>query len=205
MVSLSGNANNLVTIAPTPGASLSATVTAGQTATFSLQLTSGFNGSVAFTCAGAPVSAACSVPTAISVTSGVTVPFVITVATTGNNTTGQLWRRPPDAPSGGPRSPYLLVLLYLLAGWALCTTVLKTVGYARGRGAHQRLAYGSGLVACAALALYTVAGAAGPARSHKALRSRKGCLPPPELQRLALRPRPHRRRDRLSPLSHRFN
>ncbi len=136
-------------------------VTAGQTATFSLQLTSGFDGSVAFTCAGAPVSATCSVPTAISVTSGVTVPFVITVATAGSNTTGQLWRRPPDVPSGGPRSPYLLVLWYLLAGSALWATAPKTVGYVRGPGAQQRLAYGPALVGCAILALYAMAGCGG--------------------------------------------
>jgi Abnormal spindle-like microcephaly-assoc'd, ASPM-SPD-2-Hydin len=157
-VAVSGNANNLLTVS---GGSLAATVTAGQTATFNLHLTSGFNGSVGFTCAGAPISATCSVPTTIHVTSGVAVPLVITVATTGGSATGQMWwRRPTGAPFGGLPLPYLLVL-YLLAGSTFFGMALKALGDAQRSGAHSRLAYGAAFMVFAALAPFTVAGCGG--------------------------------------------
>jgi hypothetical protein len=85
-VSISGNSS-----APTPSltvnlygtSSYSQTVTAGQTASFALQLVSNFNGTASFsTCTGAPTSATCTVPTPMSVTSGKGTPFSITIATT---------------------------------------------------------------------------------------------------------------------------
>ncbi len=64
--------------------SYSQTVTAGQTASFALQVVSNFNGSVTFSaCSGGPSSATCTVPTTpILVTNGVSTPFAINIATT---------------------------------------------------------------------------------------------------------------------------
>jgi hypothetical protein len=61
VLNIVGNADPAFTI--TSG-TLTATVNAGQTATYSLQLTPGvdYNGVVSFTCAGAPLGASCKAP-----------------------------------------------------------------------------------------------------------------------------------------------
>lgn len=67
----------------------SATVAAGQTATYNLSLsgTSGFSGPVAFTCTGAPAASTCSVnPSSITVTGTTANPFTVTVTTTARST-----------------------------------------------------------------------------------------------------------------------
>ena len=81
----------------TAGGSTSATVKAGQTATYNLQInpTGGFTGSVSFTCAGAPAHATCNPPTTVSVTGNAAVPFTVTVNTTAASAVPPvLWRIP---------------------------------------------------------------------------------------------------------------
>jgi hypothetical protein len=69
------------------GTNTSATVAAGQTATYNLSVgsgTSGFSGTVALTCSGAPAGTTCSInPASVTLSSTATsVPFTVTVATT---------------------------------------------------------------------------------------------------------------------------
>jgi len=75
-----------------PQSSTSATITAGQTAQYSLQINpgTGFTGNVSMTCTGAPVGATCVLSTGtLTISSPNPVSFTVTVPTSGN-ATGQL-------------------------------------------------------------------------------------------------------------------
>jgi hypothetical protein len=156
-VAVTGNANSLLMVS----GNLSATVTAGQTATFSLQLTAGFTGSLWSTCSGAPVSATCSAPATMKVTTGVSVPFVITVATAGSGVSAALGRPPPDIPFVTLRwERLLLVFLCLLAGLTLCAGAMPALGGLRSVRPRPCLA-GTAFLALAGLTLCTAAGCGG--------------------------------------------
>jgi len=117
MVTLNATAAPAVTIVAAAGATLNASVSAGQMAKFNLQATpgAGFSGTLAFACSGMPTGANCSAPS-VTVTNGATVNFTVSVTTSGNS----------PAVSGAPRSfpglpqlyaaapPLLLVLLVFL-------------------------------------------------------------------------------------------
>ena len=102
------------------GGSTSATVTAGGTATYNLQVTpsGGFTGTVNLSCTGAPTKASCS-PSApsVSVTGASSVAFSVSVSTTKN---GLLPQSPIPDP-GAPRwyVPLVLLALLLIAAYAL--------------------------------------------------------------------------------------
>jgi hypothetical protein len=85
IINLSGTVNPAVTLGPAPNGSTSATITAGQSAQFSLQVTPGpgFTGTVSLTCSGAPLAATCSLPATVQVSNGNAAPFTVVVATTG--------------------------------------------------------------------------------------------------------------------------
>lgn len=81
---LSGTGTDF-TIAPATGSAMSATVIAGQTATYSLVFTaeSGFTGTASITCTGAPLEATCSVsPNSISLNGTASSTSTVTVTTT---------------------------------------------------------------------------------------------------------------------------
>jgi hypothetical protein len=82
-VSLSASVNPAFAISPAAPGSTSLTVTAGQTAAFSLQLTpgAGFAGSASFACSGAPAQATCTAPN-VQFTGGTPVSYVVSVTTT---------------------------------------------------------------------------------------------------------------------------
>lgn len=84
-VTINGTATPAATIVTPAGASLSATVSAGQPALFNLQATpgAGFNGTLMFACSGLPAGAGCSVPS-VTVTNGATAIFSVTVTTSGS-------------------------------------------------------------------------------------------------------------------------
>lgn len=72
------------TVGAANGGSLSATVSAGSTATYNLQLNgrTGFSGNVNLSCSGAPQYATCSVsPTSLTLTSGSSGTFTVSVST----------------------------------------------------------------------------------------------------------------------------
>jgi hypothetical protein len=157
-VAISGNANLLFSVTPVAGSSLSATVAAGTTATFNLELTTGFNGCVSFMCAGTPVSATCSVPTTIAVTSGVPAPLVVTVATTGVAATSVSHRMVKEPPLQVLGWQHFLLLAYLFGGWLLCILRKKNRSYPQVRmGPQHALAF----VVLVALVSYTTAGCGG--------------------------------------------
>ena len=81
-VTINGNAVAAATFVAQSGAS--ASVSAGQPATFNLQASpgAGFNGTLSFACSGAPTAAACNAPS-ITVASGATTNFSVIVTTSG--------------------------------------------------------------------------------------------------------------------------
>ena len=85
-VSLSATASVAVTAGATAGGSTSASVSAGQTAQYQLQLApgAGYTGTISLTCSGAPTGALCQVPASLSVTGTASVPFTVSVSTSGS-------------------------------------------------------------------------------------------------------------------------
>jgi hypothetical protein len=168
-VAVSGSADNELTIAPAAGGSLSASIAAGQTATYNLQLTAGFNGTVAFTCTGAPTAATCSVPATIKVASGVSAPFLVTVTTAGSGGVQPLEDMPANRRFAPWRVRLLPSLLCLFATAMFCVIgrrrVLRRTSQlrraARAARPRLRLVHGGASAALAALALCCVAGCGG--------------------------------------------
>lgn len=114
--SISGTAVAAFSVAPASGSSTTATVSAGQSAQYQLQLTpgAGFTGSVGLSCSGAPLGAVCQVPASVSLANGPAT-LNVTVTTSGP----ALF--PPIAPLCIPplfrvalSAPILLALLFLL-------------------------------------------------------------------------------------------
>jgi hypothetical protein len=113
-VTIDGYASPAVSIATPTGGSTTASLSAGQTAQYNLQATpgAGFNGTLSFTCSGAPIGATCSVPSNVAVTNGTAANFTITVTTSGSAAFV-----PPDLPT--PCRP--------LPGPGLFSTILAAV------------------------------------------------------------------------------
>jgi hypothetical protein len=86
IVAVSGQSNPAFTVGTPPVGGFSETVTAGQTATYNLQLTggAGFAGGLTFVCAGAPAKATCNAPAA-QISGDKTTTVAITIATTASS------------------------------------------------------------------------------------------------------------------------
>ena len=103
----------------------SAIITAGQTATYDLQVksVSGFNGNVALSCSGAPASATCSVsPASVPPNGSSSYAFTLTVNNTATAMTRPIMDRPaPQWATARFMSPLLptFVVILLLAGLAM--------------------------------------------------------------------------------------
>jgi len=117
LVTINGTAVTAVTIVAAAGATLSATVSAGQTAQYNLQAmpSAGFSGTLAFACTGAPTAANCSAPN-VTLMSGAPANFTVTVTTSGSAgvvpTARRIIRsRPSDYATAA------MLLLILLAYW----------------------------------------------------------------------------------------
>jgi hypothetical protein len=113
LVTINGTAITAVTIVAAAGATLSASVSAGQTAQFNLQAMpgAGFSGSLAFVCSGTPTAANCSAP-GVTVTSGAPANFTVTVTTSGSAGAVPTARRTiPSMPSGYATAAMLLLML----------------------------------------------------------------------------------------------
>jgi hypothetical protein len=91
-INLSGvTATEAVTISPGSSQGMSETVSAGETAAYTFNIVSTFNGTISFSpCSGAPTTATCTVPSPISVTANQTTPFSITVATVATSSMSRL-------------------------------------------------------------------------------------------------------------------
>ncbi len=114
-VILSGTGQDFSLLAATSAAS----VTAGQTASYTLVLQSvgGFNQTVSLSCSGAPAKSACGVPASVAMPGNVSVPFAVSVVTTASTSAT------PLAPGSGPDSPSSENTLWLLTA-ALVASIL---------------------------------------------------------------------------------
>jgi hypothetical protein len=119
--------------------SLTATVTAGQTAQYNVQLTPGpgFSGTVTMACSGAPAGAVCTVANPITLTSGSPTTFAVSLTTTARSFLIPNSNRQPLVPS----APYLL----LFAG--LCVAMLALLHKFKVHCPTQpQLAYSTGVL-----------------------------------------------------------
>jgi hypothetical protein len=111
-IALAGTATATVfTIAPQAASGTSATVPAGQPASYALSMTpvAGYSGTVTLSCAGLPTNAACSfTPSSLALAGGKAATFTVTIATETTQSSGQ-WQ----AFAGGSALGGLLVLLPL--------------------------------------------------------------------------------------------
>lgn len=112
VVIVAGNATSAASISPAPNGNTSATVSAGATANFGLQLTPdpSFTGTVSFACAGVPTGATCQAPSVI-VTQSSPVPFSVTVKTSGPALAPPRLRTTPFSPWPQFTSLFLLFLM----------------------------------------------------------------------------------------------
>ncbi|MEP6601304.1 MAG: hypothetical protein ABJB49_05770, partial [Nitrospirota bacterium] len=120
---------------------LTATVNAGQTAQYSLQLTPGpgYSGSVAMACSGAPATTVCSVTNPIVLASGSPTTFMVSVTATARSFL---------APRSNPRSvppvaPYIVLIVA-----SLSLAMLAAMYRLKSRGAFtsRQLAYTAGIL-----------------------------------------------------------
>jgi parallel beta-helix repeat protein len=138
-VSLTGNGTDF-SIAAASNGSTSATVTAGNTATYNLQISplSGFTGTVALTCTGAPSLAVCTASSATVTPSGSPSPFAISVTTTAAASLAVPRMTPPRMPPFG----FFLLVLLLFSVFAL---MISLAGLASPLP-HRRGAFACSLV-----------------------------------------------------------
>jgi HYDIN/CFA65/VesB-like, Ig-like domain/Lactonase, 7-bladed beta-propeller len=101
-IQISGNAVAAFTVGAAAGATTAATVTAGQPATYSLQISpgAGYNGSVTLACSDAPLAATCNVPQSLTISNGSATMFSVIVATTAQSALPPLVQVPRSIPPG---------------------------------------------------------------------------------------------------------
>jgi hypothetical protein len=136
-IPLNATANPAFTPGPAPNGSTTASISAGQTAQFQLQLTpgAGYSGIVSLACSGAPLGATCQVPATVTIANGAPAPFTVTVSTKGaaGLPPSMPWRFPPPA-----RIRVLLLLAFAL----LLVTIARNHRMFDGARVAKRLALG---------------------------------------------------------------
>ncbi len=119
-IPLTGSGTDLV-ISPAAGSATVATVTAGQTASYQLQLApaGGFTGTLALSCSGAPATTNCTVsPASVNLTGGTAATATVSVTTTARTSSSAF--RFPGSGREWPISPWMpLTCALLLFGSAL--------------------------------------------------------------------------------------
>jgi hypothetical protein len=85
VINVGGNANPAITIGAAPSGSTSSTISAGQTAQYNLQITSGagYTGTVSLAFTGAPLGATIQGPSTLQISNGSAAPFTVSVTTSG--------------------------------------------------------------------------------------------------------------------------
>jgi trimeric autotransporter adhesin len=155
-VSLSATANPAFAVAAVAGSSTTASVTAGQTAQYQMQLTPGpgYSGTVSLACSGAPLGATCHVPASVSLANGAATPFTVTVNTSGPALL------PPSLPVH--LTPISQVPLLPLLALALLLLISQIAFRAFETAASRNRFAASGVLAAALLwALFSVAACGG--------------------------------------------
>jgi hypothetical protein len=155
-VQIKGNANPAFTPGPAPGGSTAASVSAGQSAQYQMQLTpgAGYTGTVSLTCTGAPLGAACQVPASVSISNGAVVPFTVTVTTSGSAISA------PYAPLRLRPTP-VLRLLPILALALVLLLASKTLRTSQHAGGPMRLRLSTVLASAVFCVACGVAGCGG--------------------------------------------
>ncbi len=164
-IALSGTATPaslVLNLAAASGSSLSQTVTAGQTANYSLQISANENVSVSFTCAGAPTAATCNVPASVNLTAGTPASVAVSVPTTAR---GML--APQSEPANRMQPPIALQMLPLsvLAVLLLIVTLLAATQSPAGRLRFARVALSACLVLMPIVAATLLVGCGGGSSS----------------------------------------
>ncbi|MGB2900053.1 MAG: choice-of-anchor D domain-containing protein [Candidatus Acidiferrum sp.] len=116
MVSLSGPGTDF-SISPAAGSPNSATVTAGQSATYTVSASgaSGFSGTVSFSCSDPAFQSSCSIsPNSVMVNGTTAQNATVTVTTTARSALPPRWRPPILPPNLRVTLPWLLLLLSLV-------------------------------------------------------------------------------------------
>ena len=112
---ISGNAAIAATIGPTTSGTTSATVLAGGTAQYMLQIlpAQNFSGTISLSCSGAPLAATCHVPPTVSVTGGLATTFTVSVKTSGKSSAFPIFAERYSPPFSR------LIFVVVLAGMGL--------------------------------------------------------------------------------------
>jgi hypothetical protein len=147
---VNGSANPVYTFTPTAP---TATVTAGQTAQYTLQLApgAGYSGPVTMACSGAPATTTCTVTNPVQLTSGTSAAVTVSVTTLKSSLAPNIVRQPSTPPS-------LYVMLLVLS---LCVALLAMLKQLQKAGGLMpaRLAHAASL-AVLVIAGYALAGCA---------------------------------------------
>jgi hypothetical protein len=166
VINLGGFANPALTLGAAPSGSTSATISAGQTAQFSLQIIpgAGYTGTVSLAYSGAPAAATIQGPATLQISNGNPALFTVSVATSGG-TSGILpytnipCSTPLSVLCAAPGLIVAVILLFLLAFGA------KRISSAQ----PKRLTFSGAFVATILLAMLgaflTVAGCGGGSTS----------------------------------------
>jgi hypothetical protein len=114
-VSFSGMGTDFSIVTPT-GSSTTASVTAGQPATYNLQMSpTAFSGTITLTCTGAPSGSTCTPTPATLTTNGTSpVPFAVNVTTQANSA---LFRQAPESLRRPPISPLVPTISLVTVAW----------------------------------------------------------------------------------------
>ncbi|HYL85981.1 MAG TPA: S8 family serine peptidase [Candidatus Angelobacter sp.] len=130
-ITLSGIGTDF-SISPAPGSATSASVNAGQAATYSLSLagTFEFNGSVGLSCLGAPSAASCNLaPPALNVNGTIPVAATVNITTTARAVLPPLGG-PPRVQPQPPAIPFAVLTLLVLAALLIFGLGLRTRRFA---------------------------------------------------------------------------
>jgi trimeric autotransporter adhesin len=140
------------------GSSLSQTVAAGKTATYSLQISANQNVMVSFACTGAPTAATCPAPAAVQLTANTPAAVSVTVSTTAR---GML--APQSEPTTRMQAPAAIQMLPLsvLASLLLIVTLWAATQSPAGRLRVARVAFSACLVLMPIMAAMLIGGCGG--------------------------------------------
>jgi hypothetical protein len=169
VINVSGTATAVFTVT-SPSSALSATVTAGQSAAYNLQLTAGvgYNGAISFVCSGAPVNATCQMPSSVALTSGNSAALAVTVSTdTASAASGTLItaaRRSPPLTRSAGWLPFAIAVVFYSLVFAYRRPSL-TAALSRGR---WRNAWAASAILCSLPIFFVLSGCGGGAGSAPA-------------------------------------
>ena len=118
-IHLSGTANPAVVVGPAAGGSTTATVAAGQTASYNLQITPGpgYSGTVALAYSGTPLAASIQAPSSLQISNGNATLFTVMVTTSGSAAAPPFYFAPRSMPFSSLRTAPILAAAILLLLW----------------------------------------------------------------------------------------